>query len=70
MPEDNKISVSAESLLSALRHAMQTGASEERHKIAAEVEAMIHEDMPGGYIVLLRRVRDEILIGRLDHEVQ
>jgi len=70
LPENNLIEISAESLLNALREAMNTGAEEERHKIAAEVESLIHEEMPGGYIVLLRQVRDHILIGRLEDELQ
>lgn len=66
MPENNMIEISPESLLEAIRHSMSVGRDEERRKIADEVEKMIHEDMPGAYIVMLRRVRDHILIGGLD----
>lgn len=66
MPDTNKIEITPESLLEAIRHAMSVGRDEERRKIADEVERMIHEEMPGAYIVMLRRVRDHILIGGLE----
>jgi hypothetical protein len=42
---------------------MSEARADERMRIANLVEDMIHEDLPGGYIVLLRQVRDKIISG-------
>lgn len=55
------IKVSAEGFALALRTAMQEARLDEREQIARQVEGLIHDDMPGAYIVVLRQVRDEIL---------
>lgn len=55
------IEVSTEGFALALKTAMVEAREDERKVIAKEIEGMIREDLPGGYIVLLRRVRDEIL---------
>lgn len=59
---DSKIEVSVADFLDTLTAAMVEARKDERRKCAAEVEALIHEEMPGAYIVLLRRVRDELLL--------
>jgi hypothetical protein len=46
-----------------MQEAMTTARVDERMKIANLVEDMIHDDLPGGYIVLLRQVRDKIIAG-------
>jgi hypothetical protein len=55
--------VSKEGFLSAIQTAMSEARVDERLKMADLVEDMIHEDLPGGYIVLLRQVRDKIISG-------
>lgn len=55
--------VSKEGFLAAIQTAMSEARVDERLKIADLVEDMIHEDLPGGYIVLLRQVRDQIISG-------
>ena len=55
--------VSKEGFLAAIKEAMSEARVDERMKIANLVEDMIHEDLPGGYIVLLRQVRDKIISG-------
>jgi len=55
--------VSKEGFLAAIKEAMSEARVDERMKIADIVEDMIHEDLPGGYIVLLRQVRDKIISG-------
>jgi len=55
--------VSKEGFLLAMQEAMTTARVDERMKIANLVEDMIHDDLPGGYIVLLRQVRDKIIAG-------
>jgi hypothetical protein len=57
------IEVSKEGFLLAMQEAMTTARVDERMKIANLVEDMIHHDLPGGYIVLLREVRDKIIAG-------
>jgi hypothetical protein len=57
------IEVSKEGFLLAMQEAMTTARVDERMKIANLVEDMIHDDLPGGYIVLLRQVRDKIIAG-------
>jgi len=57
------IQVSKEGFLAAIQEAMSEARVDERMKIASIVEDMIHEDLPGGYIVLLRQVRDKIISG-------
>lgn len=57
------IEVSKEGFLLAMQEAMTTARVDERMKIANLVEDMIHDDLPGGYIVLLRQVRDNIIAG-------
>ncbi len=55
--------VSKEGFLAAIQEAMVEARADERMTIANLVEDMIHEDLPGGYIVLLRQVRDKIISG-------
>ena len=55
--------VSKEGFLAAIQEAMVEARADERMTIANIVEDMIHEDLPGGYIVLLRQVRDKIISG-------
>lgn len=55
------IEVSTDGFALALKTAMVEAREDERNAIAREVESMIHEGLPGGYIVLLRKVRDKIL---------
>jgi hypothetical protein len=55
--------VSKDGFLAAIKEAMSEARVDERMKIANIVEDMIHEDLPGGYIVLLRQVRDKIISG-------
>jgi len=57
------IEVSKQGFLLAMQEAMTTARVDERMKIANLVEDMIHDDLPGGYIVLLRQVRDNIIAG-------
>lgn len=55
--------VSKDGFLAAIKEAMVEARADERMTIANLVEDMIHEDLPGGYIVLLRQVRDKIISG-------
>ena len=55
--------VSKEGFLAAIQEAMSEARVDERMSIANLVEDMIHDDLPGGYIVLLRQVRDKIISG-------
>jgi hypothetical protein len=55
--------VSKDGFLAAIKEAMSEARVNERLKIVLEIENMIHEDLPGGYIVLLRQVRDKIISG-------
>lgn len=55
------IEVSTSGFALALSTAMKEARINERMLIAKEVQNMIHDELPGGYIVLLRKVRDEIL---------
>ena len=55
--------VSKKGFLAAIKEAMAEARVDERMSIAKLVEDMIHENMPGGYIVLLRQVRDKIISG-------
>lgn len=55
--------VSKEGFLAAIQEAMSEARVDERMNIANLVEDMIHDDLPGGYIVLLRQVRDKIISG-------
>lgn len=55
--------VSKDGFLAAIKEAMSEARADERMNIANLVEDMIHEDLPGGYIVLLRQVRDKIISG-------
>lgn len=55
--------VSKDGFLAAIQEAMVEARADERMTIANIVEDMIHEDLPGGYIVLLRQVRDKIISG-------
>ena len=55
--------VSKSGFLAAIKEAMSEARADERMNIANLVEDMIHEDLPGGYIVLLRQVRDKIISG-------
>ena len=55
--------VSKEGFLAAIQTAMTEARVNERLKIVNLVEDMIHDDLPGGYIVLLRQVRDNIIAG-------
>jgi hypothetical protein len=55
--------VSKDGFLAAIKEAMSEARVDERMKIANLVEDMIHEDLPGGYIVFLRQVRDKIISG-------
>jgi hypothetical protein len=55
--------VSKSGFLRAMEEAMLEARVDERRKIWHMVEDMIHEDLPGGYIVLLRQVRDKIISG-------
>jgi hypothetical protein len=57
------IEVSKKGFLLAMQEAMTTARVDERMLIANLVEDMIHDDLPGGYIVLLRQVRDKIIAG-------
>ena len=57
------LQVSKQGFLRAIEEAMSEARVDERMKIANLVEDMIHEDLPGGYIVLLRQVRDKIISG-------
>jgi hypothetical protein len=57
------IEVSRQGFLLAMQEAMTTARVDERMLIANLVEDMIHDDLPGGYIVLLRQVRDKIIAG-------
>jgi len=59
---DSKIEVSVNDFLDTLTAAMVEARKDERRKCASQVEQMIHEDLPGAYIVLLRKVRDELLL--------
>jgi hypothetical protein len=55
--------VSKSGFLRAIEEGMSEARADERMRIANLVEDMIHEDLPGGYIVLLRQVRDKIISG-------
>ena len=55
--------VSKEGFLAAIQTAMTEARVDERLKIVNLVEDMIHDDLPGGYILLLRQVRDNIIAG-------
>lgn len=55
--------VSKQGFLRAIEEAMSEARADERMLAASIVEDMIHEDLPGGYIVLLRQVRDKIISG-------
>lgn len=55
--------VSKQGFLRAIEEAMSEARADERMLVASIVEDMIHEDLPGGYIVLLRQVRDKIISG-------
>ena len=55
--------ISKQGFLRAIEEAMSEARADERMLAASIVEDMIHEDLPGGYIVLLRQVRDKIISG-------
>lgn len=61
------IEVTKDGFLAAIKEAMFEARVDERVKISREVEAMITENMPGGIIVALRKIRDEILANGQAH---
>lgn len=55
------IEVSVDGFASALKQAMAEARTNERLVMAREIQDMVHENMPGPYINLLREVVKNIL---------